>query len=208
MCCDVWFGKFHATYICAFRGVYSDMRPNIWFGRLANFHLICWDLKAQFHVAHVLVCELALRFCKTCAKPQQTGLRFCYERSATTTFLPTFGKKLHFESSPSWHTMLTYLSGIHSGILWFYLTYVFIFYLAILLGLYSHILSAILSDLLFDILPGIYSNILSDILSGILRGIYSDILSRIPSHILSDILSDILFWHSILASMVGGMQFW
>jgi hypothetical protein len=130
MCCDVWFGKFHATYICAFRGVYSDMRPNIWFGRLANFHLICWDLKAQFHVAHVLVCELALRFCKTCAKPQQTGLRFCYERSATTTFLPTFGKKLHFESSPSWHTMLTYLSGIHSGILWFYLTYVFIFYLA------------------------------------------------------------------------------
>ena len=113
MCCDVWFGKFHATYICAFRGVYSDMRPNIWFGRLANFHLICWDLKAQFHVAHVLVCELALRFCKTCAKPQQTGLRFCYERSATTTFLPTFGKKLHFESSPSWHTMLTfYLASI------------------------------------------------------------------------------------------------
>ena len=32
------------------------------------------------------------------------------------------------------------------------------------------------------------------------RGIYY-------SHILSDILSDILFWHSILPSMVGGMQF-
>jgi hypothetical protein len=84
----------------------------------------------------------------------------------------------------------------------------FYFLSGILLGLYSHILSAILSDLLIDILPGIYSNILSDILSGFLRGIYSDILSRIPSHILSDILSDILFWHSILASMVGGMQFW